>query len=173
MPIALIAPDPTYRVSLLEAWDEFDAAEGEGGDWTGSFGFDRGTCATPEGFEDMCAHRVQEETIASPGFVTATMRWAVEDDQWLGRVSVRHDLNDHLLNEGGHIGYGVRPSARRRGIATQLMRAGLDVLRDRGVAQALVTCDDGNLGSATIIERAGGVLEDVRDGTRRYWVPTA
>ena len=121
----------------------------------------------------MCAQRVREETVASPGFVTATMRWAVEDDQWLGRVSVRHDLNDHLLNKGGHIGYGVRPSARRRGIATQLMRAGLDVLRGRGVEQALVTCDDGNLGSATIIERAGGVLEDVRDGTRRYWVPTA
>ena len=76
MPIALIAPDPTYRVSVLEAWDEFDASEGEGADWTGSFGFDRGICATPEGFEAMCAQRVREETVASPGFVTATMRCA-------------------------------------------------------------------------------------------------
>ena len=90
-----------------------------------------------------------------------------------GRVSIRHRLNDALRCEGGHLGYAVRPSARRRGIATDLMRAGLEELAGVGVAQALVTCDADNGPSARIIEAAGGVLESPPDHKRRYLVPTA
>jgi len=95
----------------------------------------------------------------------------------VGRVSVRHRLTDSLARVGGHIGYGVRPAYRRRRYATALLRAGLALAREHGIDPALVTCDDDNLGSATVIERCGGVLEnvmDVADGSpkRRYWVPT-
>lgn len=93
----------------------------------------------------------------------------------VGRTSIRHELNDHLTRAGGHIGYGVRPGWRHRGYATEILRQSLIIARAEGVARALVICDDGNGASASVIERSGGVLEDVRvldDGSRvrRYWI---
>jgi predicted acetyltransferase len=112
-----------------------------------------------------------------PGRVSATFLVADVDGAIVGRVSVRHELNDFLARVGGHIGYAVRPGSRRRGYATEILRQALGVARSVGVEKALVTCDDDNVASARTIERCGGVLEDVvalDDGTlkRRYWVST-
>lgn len=93
-------------------------------------------------------------------------------------MSVRHELNDFLREEGGHIGFAVRPAYRRRGIASMLLDHGLEVLAALGWAEALVACEDGNLASATAIETAGGRLRDVRPtgvgghALRHYLVPT-
>jgi predicted acetyltransferase len=98
------------------------------------------------------------------------------DGNLIGRASVRFTLNDYLADTGGHVGYGVRPAFRRRGHATVMLMESLALLRAEGVERVLVTCDDDNIGSATVIERAGGVLEDKRtdrfEGTekRRYWI---
>lgn len=107
--------------------------------------------------------------------VPATFLVAEADGALVGRVSIRHELNDFLANFGGHIGYGVRPAYRRRGYASAMLRQALDVARSAGVSRVLLTCDDGNDASASIIERAGGVLEDIRVapdgiGKRRYWI---
>jgi predicted acetyltransferase len=96
----------------------------------------------------------------------------VEGDEFLGRTSIRHRLTPALLEIGGHVGYDVRPSARRRGHATAMLQAALVVARDLGIDPALVTCDVDNVGSRTVIERNGGVLEDQRSGKLRFWVPT-
>ncbi len=93
----------------------------------------------------------------------------------VGRTSIRHVLNDHLAAVGGHIGYGVRPAHRRRGFATEILRQSLILARAEGVDRVLVICDEDNLPSATVIERLGGDLEDIRsdpDGNlvRRYWI---
>ncbi len=108
------------------------------------------------------------------GWVPATYLVAVDGNEIVGRVSVRHELNDYLAAFGGHLGYGVKRTHRRRGIATRLLATGLDVLRTVGVERALVTCDDDNVASAAIIERAGGAFEGTvdDDGTdlRRYWI---
>jgi predicted acetyltransferase len=79
------------------------------------------------------------------------------------------------MDFGGHIGYGVRPVHRRRGYATEMLRQALVIARAEGVDRILVTCDDDNTASSVIIERTGGVLDDVRrapDGgqKRRYWL---
>lgn len=102
--------------------------------------------------------------------VASTSRWIVEDGRLVGFLSVRHLLNDYLRELGGHIGYAVRPSARRRGIATAATRLALQECARRGIDPVLITCDIDNVASATVIERNGGVLEDVRGGKRRYWV---
>jgi predicted acetyltransferase len=104
------------------------------------------------------------------GCVPMTYLLAVVDGEVVGRTSIRHTLNDFLLNLGGHIGYGVRPAHRRRGHATEILRQSLAITQTLGIKESLVTCDDDNVASRTIIERAGGVLEDVRDGKRRYWI---
>lgn len=110
------------------------------------------------------------------GRVPADFLVAEVDGRPVGRVSIRHRLNEFLLQEGGHIGYAVAPEFRRRGYATAIVREAVKRLAALGVDRVLVTCDDGNHASAGTIEKAGGVLEDVRPiasggpPKRRYWI---
>lgn len=116
-------------------------------------------------------------TRLADGRVPCTYRWIVEDGRVLGGIALRHELDAALLHAGGHIGYGIRPSARRRGLATWALGRTLDRARALGLDRVLLVCADGNAGSARTIERSGGVLEDVRQTgsgrARRYWVELA
>ncbi len=107
--------------------------------------------------------------------VPAAFLVAEVDSALVGRVSIRHELDDFLTSFGGHIGYGVRPRFRGQGIATEILRQSLVIARSEGVERVLVTCDDRNLASGKVIERLGGELEDVRIDAhgcrmRRYWI---
>jgi predicted acetyltransferase len=93
------------------------------------------------------------------GFVPHTTYWLVRDGVEVVAVSnLRHSLNDRLRHEGGHIGYGVRPSARGSGFATAILRHTLEKAREKGIQDALVTCNRDNVASARTIMRNGGVL---------------
>jgi predicted acetyltransferase len=96
----------------------------------------------------------------------------VDGSEFLGRVQIRHRLTDRLREVGGHIGYDVRPSARRRGHATAMLRATLPMARALGIERALITCDTENGASRKVIEANGGMLEDERNGKLRFWVLT-
>lgn len=108
------------------------------------------------------------------GRVQATFLVAESEGSIVGRTSIRHSLNEFLFNYAGHIGYGVRPKFRRQGIATEILKQSLEIIRDIGVSDILMTCDDDNLGSAKVIEFHGGVLENRVDFhgviKRRYWI---
>jgi predicted acetyltransferase len=94
----------------------------------------------------------------------------------VGRVSIRHRLTETMAVIGGHIGYGVRPSDRRKGYATEILGQALTIAKMIGIERALLTCDDTNLGSIRTIERNGGYFEgtvpDPERGIlkRRYWI---
>ena len=73
---------------------------------------------------------------------------------------------------GGHVGYTVRPTARRRGFASDALRQVVPLAGRRGIPRLLVTCDLDNVGSARVIESCGGELEGELQGKRRYWIGT-
>ncbi|WP_298040639.1 GNAT family N-acetyltransferase [uncultured Microbacterium sp.] len=131
-------------------------------------------------WEEICAgvRREHDGVDIAPGRVPSSWLLAIADGEIVGRVSIRHELNDFLLHEGGHIGYAVGPAHRRRGYATEILRLAVSDLAARGVGRVLVTCDDSNQASAGVIETCGGVFEDrrvARGGIlkRRYWIDAA
>ena len=108
--------------------------------------------------------------------VPFSLRWLCEGDVFIGEASIRHQLNAHLLQEGGHIGYGITPSRRRKGYGRRILALALVECRRLGIERVLVTCLDANIASARIIEANGGRLENVIDAPsghgllRRYWI---
>lgn len=132
--------------------------------------------AALEGFAeyvDWLRSQALEDSPRPDGYVPSTTLWWIQDDDYLGRLAIRHRLTSHLRQVGGHIGYDVRPSARRRGHATAMLRAALPMAYGLGIESALVTCDVDNVASRKVIEANGGIFEDQRGGKLRFWVPTA
>jgi predicted acetyltransferase len=115
----------------------------------------------------------EEATARITGFVPMTTLWWAEDDRMLGRVAIRHRLTPALEKAGGHIGYDVRPGARRRGHATAILAAALPLAHALGIDEALLTCDETNAASRRVIEGNGGEYIDSVGGKRRYRVPTS
>ena len=108
--------------------------------------------------------------------VPFTLWWLVEGDEFIGEVSIRHRLNPWLLQEGGNIGYGIRPSRQRRGYGRLILALALEECRRLGLERVLVTALAANPGSVRIIEANGGRLDNEIDAPsgdgllRRYWI---
>ncbi|WP_246104433.1 GNAT family N-acetyltransferase [Rudaeicoccus suwonensis] len=171
--ITLIQPTVDLHQQWLASYLEFgdDVAHGYG-----DLRWSVEKLSSSTGFADFVTTKLSyadPATIMPEGLVHDSLFWVVDDAAprtILGSLSLRHTLNDFLLREGGHIGYGVRPSARRRGIATAALRLGLVEATSIGLQRVLVTCDTDNVASAKTIERCGGRLEDIRGTSRRYWI---
>jgi predicted acetyltransferase len=113
------------------------------------------------------------QTPRRAGTVPETTLWWVDGGEFLGRISIRHQLTEALRQVGGHIGYDVRPTARRCGHATAMLGAALPVAARLGVDPALVTCDLDNVASRRVIQANGGVPDETGGQKLRFWVPTA
>ncbi len=93
----------------------------------------------------------------------------------VGMFNIRHDLNDYLLNYGGHIGYSIKPSARLKGYGTEGLKLALEEIKKLGVSKVLITCNTLNDGSSKVIENCGGKLENIitcpkGNIIKRYWI---
>ena len=121
--------------------------------------------------------KLKDPATTPAGFVPATQYLALDENEHLvGMTNLRHHLNDYLLAYGGHIGYSVRPSERKNGYASQMLRLTLEKAQERGISKVRICCDHYNIASAKTIQSNGGVLEDEMfdssDGmlTQRYWI---
>ena len=115
------------------------------------------------------------KTASKTGWVDCSTYFVMLGDRIIGTTQIRHTLNDALRHDGGNIGYGVRPSERRRGYATKILALALAECRKLGIDRVLVTCNTENLGSAKTILKNGGVLDsefidEHGNAAQRYWI---
>ena len=167
----LVVPDVRYFPSWVEAVAEY-AADGTDMHGSGMWEFDE-LPTTPEGLATV-VERLRElgdpTTRMPEGKVHSDYWWIVEGEEFVGYLALRHSLTEWLLNEGGHIGFSVRPARRRQGYAARAVAAVLPRASELGLDRVLLTCDEANTASARTIETSGGVYEDSRNGKRRYWI---
>lgn len=168
--IALVFPTKEYEAQVLDYKREFEA---NGDRMDGTAGLQNA-----RNFDEWLSAIVdnsREETVRA-GLVPASTFLAVRvnDKRLVGMIDVRHRLNEHLFQFGGHIGYSVRKSERRKGYAKEMLRLALDFCRNRNIHRVLITCDKDNIASAKTIIANGGVLEnEILEGVRiiqRYWI---
>jgi predicted acetyltransferase len=172
----LVLPSARLQPSFIAAMKEF-ADEGRSGD-DSMIGSDIArfspTWKSPEGFAAFLAKlEAVRHTPPHEGFVCSTTWWWAEGDEFIGRVAVRHELNERLMEAGGHIGYDVRRSRRREGHATRMLAAVLPEARKLGIGRVLLTCAPENVASRRVIEANGGVFEDQRGDLLRFWIAEA
>jgi predicted acetyltransferase len=180
--LELVDPHVRFHRSYLAMLDELAAAGDEQyarlPSWAAEgdvpeVDFTRESVEDPDVFEELVEFHRRQRDPAAPrprAYVPATELWMVEADEVVGRISLRHELNELLYTWGGHIGYVVRPSARGRGHATAALAGMLEVCSRMQIDPVLVTCDVDNAASRRTIEGAGGVYEDTRDGKLRFWI---
>ena len=160
----LIRPTEAYRQSYLDAWDEGFIL---GGDRPG-----RGI----DPHSDFQAHLEALDHTGQGVFiykdkpfatVPSLAYWLVNGSQFLGAISIRSRITSPILAHwGGHIGYGIRPSAQGRGHGKLQLALGLDICRGIGIAIARISCRTDNLASRKVIEANGGIFlrESMMDG---------
>lgn len=165
----LIFPSKKYLSSYLEALKEYADNKVD----TYRF-FDAANCDIFKKFDDY-----KMGNNLPKGYVKATYFWLVDKRDFVGEISIRHELTPDLLRFGGNIGYGVRFSKWNLGYGALMLKMALSYAkREIGLDKVLITCNDDNLASARVIEKNGGILQDkifnsLPDGdriTRRYWI---
>nr|WP_281065094.1 GNAT family N-acetyltransferase [Brachybacterium sacelli] len=170
--IRLVPPSVSRRAAFLECLADFSGTAMDGSSVFNPAAPPVGDAAV----NDFVTARLAQEdpaTVLEEPWVHCTSRWIVPADgsgTVLGFLAIRHRLNRFLFDLGGHIGYSVRPSARRQGIAGAALALGLEEAHGLGIAPVLITCDETNVGSRRVIEGAGGQLENAVDGKLRFWV---
>jgi predicted acetyltransferase len=164
--VELVLPSERFAASFLAAEQELLAAG------------DRDEAITAETLPAKLARweAMRHGTLADTR-VPSTSWWLVDGDEFIGRISVRHVLDERLRVFGGHIGYDVRPSRRRQGHGTRMLRMVLPFAKSMGIDPAMLTSDVTNIASRRMIEACGGRIEcefEYEGTTRfRWWLPTS
>ncbi len=174
--LELVPPNLKYEKSFRAGFSELETeADKLAWIYLGELGYSK-YFQVP--FSEYVQMLLDRETQPSVGFVCDTVYWGVCENEVVGRISIRHELNEFLKKFGGHIGYIVRPSFRGHGLATEMLKRALLTNRAQTIGQLLLTCDDNNLASEKVIRKAGGVFQDSieigpdKARKKRFWIMT-
>ncbi|MHA1550112.1 MAG: GNAT family N-acetyltransferase [Alphaproteobacteria bacterium] len=163
--LELVSPSKKYKKSFIDSvreWKEDKTKYGEGSK-------DLDIDFLEKNFDEDVQSELNK-AIGKPlpkGYVPETVLWLVKNENYLGKISIRHSLTPSLRIEGGHIGYSIRPSERRKGYGKKILELAFPILKKMELegslitenGKILITCDKDNIGSQKIIENAGGVFE--------------
>lgn len=167
----LVKPSAKYAEQIKAYRQEF-LDSGDSMDGCGSLR----TMDNPQDFIKKCNDYENPKTLPSERVIATQFMLVNEDDRIIGMIQVRHYFNDYLSKYGGHIGYSVRPSERRKGYAKLMLSTALPFCRRIGLNKVLITCIDGNIGSEKTIVANGGVYEssiyEEKEGVflKRFWI---
>lgn len=168
--LKLVKPNMELKPAYMSFYEEWKATEEDMIPWV--IGKD------PSDFPAMVQSLLDSEKGIGllEGYVPDSTFWLVNDEfRIIGVVNIRHELSEYLRNAGGHIGYGIRPSERQKGYATELLRLSLEKTKELGINRVLVVCDAINIGSEKTIRNNGGVadvdfVEEDGNVIKRYWI---
>ena len=167
--VKLVTPSSKYKISVLKALNEFKIEKKH---------FRLRDNLAFRNFRAYVRYLTSQASGKNlpMGYVPSHVFWLVNDNEYLGEINIRHELNDNLRLVGGHIGYKIRPSVRNRGYGSLILKLGLKEAKKIGLKKVLLTCDKTNIGSKKIIEKNGGIFEDEilwskdKPPKLRYWI---
>lgn len=165
--LTLIMPTEKNRSDVLAFYNEFEQ--------------NHETCIGYGGYKNydawLCAMQNRKSGKNLPkGYVRENFYLCYAGDEMVGVFSLKFELTEYLLHFGGHVGYAVKPSKRRCGYATQILKLGLQLAQELGFHMILAVCDEDNVASECVILQNGGILEDTlydsdeRVFVKRYWI---
>lgn len=170
--VKLISPSKEYEKEAFEFIQEFSEYNSE---INGTGGLDRF-----DNYDEWLLKIEKDSDLPNipEGRVPANTYFFVRisDNKIIGMINIRHKLNEFLLNEGGHIGYSIRPTERKNGYATIMLKLALQKCRELNLNRILITCDKINVASAKVIQKNNGVLENeifsetFSEIIHRYWI---
>lgn len=170
MTVNLVKPSAEFKDEYLSFYQDWKDSQEDMVPWV--------IARDPGDFDDMLQflHNNEHGINIPEGWVKDSTYWLVtEANRVVGAVNIRHQLNEKLFNAGGHIGYGIRPSDRQKGYATQLLSLALEKAKDLGINKVLVVCDADNTGSKKTILKNGGIqdtdyIEEDGNVVNRFWI---
>jgi len=172
--LRMVSPSRVHFDSFRDMVAEFHSA---GENWPhGAQSHDRRALDDFDAYVRECEDHARGLNLPE-GKVPCSVFWLVAGNRVVGTVSFRHVLNERLTREGGHIGYCIRPSDRRKGLMTRFLKMALEAVGRKGLSKVLITCEKANLASVGVIRTCGGVLEDEHPSEyhpgqvcQRYWI---
>jgi predicted acetyltransferase len=172
--LRLVKPDLRYEQSFMTAFNSLkNETERMAWIYLGESGYSDFFKMSFKSYVDTLLAR---EVKPPPHFVCDTVLWAILGDVVVGRISIRHELNDWLSKIGGHIGYIVASTHRKRGLATQMLELILETSKAKEIGSLLLTCDEDNVGSEKTILKNNGVFESLiaagegKASKKRFWI---
>ncbi len=176
----LVQPSAEYKDSFIEAVKEFQTNEDytHRNKWYRALSIadlDKDFNAFVEKQQDLMRSGNVESELPSAR-VPQTEYWLTEGEKYIGRISIRHKLNEKLSYIGGHIGFDIRPSERGKGYGNHILELAFPKAKELGLTRVLMTCDVRNVASRKIIEKNGGILEnqipnpEMGHDALRYWI---
>ncbi|MEJ8766936.1 GNAT family N-acetyltransferase [Oceanobacillus sp. HCA-5259] len=119
-----------------------------------------------------CKKGIEPQEIWIPASSTY---WLMDNNEIVGVVNIRHRLTELLFKAGGHIGYGIRPSKRGKGYATEILSLALEKSKELNLDKILLVCNSTNAASKKVILKNGGIsdenfIDEQNNILKRYWI---